>query len=268
MAIRPRSVSTACDARVAGHDPRDRDAGQDPDGRAGEVLEVGPHDRVVVDDGVVVQHGPRDRIAAAEDGQMPQGVVGRQEPAADTDPVMHLDDRAHPLDLVVVVQDPRVAESIEEDIEAEFLAHPVVLGLAREGDVGQLLGQLHRPDPRDVAAGRAAARVAALEDDDVADAPSGELPGEPEAADPGADDHDLGRGRQRTVVEQRAAVRPASRCLVVAGDEVAETDRTERRARRGQRDGFVIGGRPRRGRRRTAGSTCPGTARSGLRSVA
>ena len=171
---------------------------------------------------------------------------------------------AHPLDLVGLVQDPGVAEPVEQDVEPELLAHPVVLRLAGARDVGQLLGQLHRPDPRDVAAGRAAARVAAIEDDDVAHAARHELAGEGEARDPGADDDDVGRSA--------GAVGRAARCLrpvdggsSVGGDEVAEADRAERRARGGH--GTVVSVlRP--GRRTPGGSTCPGTGRSARRSAA
>ena len=188
---------------------------------------MGPDHRVVVDDRVVVEDRPRDRFAAAQDRQAAERVVGRQELARDADPVVHLDDRTHPLDLVGVVQDPGVAEPVEQDVEAELLAHAVVLGLAGEGDVGQLLGQLHRPDARDVPPGRPAARVAAFEDDDVADAASSELPGEGEAADPGTDDDDFGGRGQRTGRGERPM--PRTRASSSAADQVAEADRAERR---------------------------------------
>src|SRR4051794_1710548 len=155
-----------------------------------------PDDSVVVDDGVVVEDGPRDLVAAAEDGQVAERLVGRQEVAPDADPMVHLDDRAHPLDLVGLVQDPRVSEPVEQHVEPELLAHPVVLGLAGAGDMGQLLGQLHRTDAGDIAAGGAAARVAAIDDHDVADAARRELARERESCHPGTDDHDVGGRRE------------------------------------------------------------------------
>ena len=197
MAIRPRVVSRPADACVAANDARDRRVRHDPDARhVREMLEVGPHDRVVMDDRVVVEDRTRDRVPAAQDRQVAERLVRRQEAAGDADPVVHLDDRPHPLDLVRFVQDPGVAESIEQDVEPEFLAHPVVLRLAGTCDVGQLLGQLHRPDACDVAAGRAATRVAAVDDDDVAHATCSELAREGEAGDPGSDDDDIRAGRE------------------------------------------------------------------------
>ena len=80
--------------------PRTGRPGQEPDLAAREVLEVGPHDGVVVDDRVVVEDGAGDRVAAAQDRQAAERVVGGEERAADADPVMHRDDVAHPLDLV------------------------------------------------------------------------------------------------------------------------------------------------------------------------
>jgi hypothetical protein len=142
------------------------------------MLEMSPDDRVVMHDRVVVEDGAGDGITATQDGQPPQGVVGREERAADADAVMHRDDLPHALDLVGVVEHPGVAHAIEQDVEREVLAHALVLVLAGAGHVGELLGQLHRADAADVPAGRAGTRVAALDDDDVAHAQGDELAGD------------------------------------------------------------------------------------------
>ncbi len=159
----------------------------------GEVVEVGPHDRVVMDDRVVAQHGAGDRLAALEHRQVAERLVRRQQCARDAEPRVHRDDVAHPLDLVGLVQDPGVAEPVEQHVRAELAAHPLVLVLARHRDPAQVLGQLHAPDPRDVAAGGAGARVAALDDHDPPGATGRQFPGGPEPADARADDHDVGR---------------------------------------------------------------------------
>jgi len=43
---------------------------------------------------------PGDRVPTGQDRQVSQGLVGRQESAADPDPVVHVHDRPHPVDLV------------------------------------------------------------------------------------------------------------------------------------------------------------------------
>ena len=64
------------DTGVADIDAQDRRPRQELDLAAREMLEVRPHDGVVMHDRVVVEHGARDRVAAAQDRQPSEGVVG------------------------------------------------------------------------------------------------------------------------------------------------------------------------------------------------
>ena len=63
-------------APVVADDRLDRSVRHDPDARPGELLEMRPDHGVVVDDRVVVEDGARDRLAAAQDRQVPERVVG------------------------------------------------------------------------------------------------------------------------------------------------------------------------------------------------
>ena len=179
----------------------------------------------MVDDRIVVQHRAGHRFATAQDRQPAERLVRGEEGASHADSVMHLDDGAHPLDFVRLVEDPGIAQPKEQHVEAQVLAHALVFRLARARDVGELLGQLHGPDPGDVSSRRAATRVAALDDDDVMDPASGELSSEGEAGDPGTDDHDRGRSRRIAGLQDGAAARPAHR--VASPATVASSDETK-----------------------------------------
>src|SRR5688572_16203906 len=129
---------------------------------------------------------------------------------------MHRDDVAHALDLIGVVEHPRVAHPVEQHVECELLAHPLVLVLAGAGDLGEVLGQLHRADAPDVPAGRPGARVAPFHDDDVAHTRGEELAGDREAADARPDDDDVGPGRRRRRAEERRDRAAGHRCSAAA----------------------------------------------------
>jgi hypothetical protein len=75
---------------------------------------------------------------------------------------VHRDDVPHALDLVVLVQDPGIAEPVEEDVRMQVAAHPLVFVLARHRDSGEVLGQLHPPDPGNVPSRGPSPRIVAL----------------------------------------------------------------------------------------------------------
>ena len=93
-----------------------------------------PYDRVVVDDRVIAQDGAGDGIASGEHRQVVQRFVGGEQRAPDAEPFVHRDDVAHPFDLVLLVQDPGVAESVEQDVRPQLATHALVLVLAGHRD--------------------------------------------------------------------------------------------------------------------------------------
>ena len=80
-------------------------------------------------------------------------------------------------DLVVVVEDEGVARPPEQGVVAELVRQAGMLVLAGDGEASKLRRQLHGADAGDVAARRPGADMAAVDDDDAAAVPLGELPG-------------------------------------------------------------------------------------------
>ncbi len=121
-------------------------------------------------EGVAPQHRALRALPAAEDWQAVEGLAGSAQLRRDPKLAKHGKEQSHALDLLLLVEDPRVPRPPEERVQTELVAEPLVLALRQQGEGRELPRELHGPDPADVSPGGACSRVAALQDRDVADA--------------------------------------------------------------------------------------------------
>ena len=176
-----RSV-TACRARVALH------------GRLGGCMPVEPTERT------------RQHVVEADQRIQLADLVGRQEPARHSEPVLQLDALLEGRDVLGRRQREQVADLVQIDLPAGTLAevHERIDAAHRDADV-ELVGEL-RSHPARRPRRRAGRECVALEKQHVAHARLREVEGDARPHHTASDDHDLRPLGQRSAHEPLVAV--------------------------------------------------------------
>src|SRR5918999_2438269 len=149
----------------------------DFDAGASQSAGIAVDDGVMMRAGVAMEKGSSRRNAAPQhrhelDRLPARPQLGLESEVADE----HRMDIAHEGDFFLLVEHERIARAPEERAEAELVGKPGVLLLAGDREAGEVRGELHGADARDVAARCAGADMAALQHHDALAAALVKLP--------------------------------------------------------------------------------------------
>src|SRR5437763_2279849 len=176
---------------------------------------ISPEERPGEDAAVVRVPGSRDEFRGIELGNDLGGLAGRDHAGGETVPLLEFGAVLDAAQRLIVVRQEQVAAAAEPDVDPELLREA---GHEGDGFLGQLDQRGRRPlraHAAAVAARRALAEVAALEDQDAPRPQASEVPGQRQAHDAAPDDDDVHPLRQRGVRLQRM------RALAPGGTEAA-----------------------------------------------